>query len=114
MIKAGVGQTNVEEGCVPTITQRLRELDRRVLRENTPMDAAQWTSAMGRWKLQLGVAIFVAATIPLNVAVGNRWFGMFVLPVALGSAFQAGRMSAEYERAIGKRTFGGRLRPPEM
>ncbi len=76
------------------------------------MDAATWTKAMGRWKLQLGVAIFVAATIPFNVAVGNRWFGMFQLPLVLISAFQAGRMCAEHERSIGKRTFGGRPRPP--
>lgn len=67
---------------------------------------------MGRWRWQLGAAIFVVATIPFNVAVGNRWLGLFLLPMVLVSAFQAGRMYAEYERAIGKRTFGGRARPP--
>jgi hypothetical protein len=97
---------------VPTITQRLRQLDRRVLRENTPIDAAKWAKSVGRWRIQLGIAIFAALTIPFNLAVGNTWFSMALLPTVLISAFQAGRMCAEHERLIGKRTFGGRLRPP--
>lgn len=97
---------------MPTVAQRLRQLDRRVLREGTPIDAAKWAKAAKRWRLQLGLGIITAAIIPLNVAVGNKWFGMALLPTVLIVTFQAGRMCAEHERLTGKRTFGGRPRPP--
>lgn len=84
------------------------------MREDKPIDAAKWKKAVGRWRLQLGLAIFAALTIPFNLALGNRWFAVALLPTVLLSAFQAGRMYAEHERLIGKRTFGGRPRPPGL
>ena len=97
---------------MPTLSQRLRELDRRVLREPSLTDAAGWTKAMSRWKLQLAAALLAAATIPFNLAVGNRWISLIALPTVLLLTFQAGRMHTEYERATGKRTFMGKIRPP--
>src|SRR5687768_10267254 len=97
---------------MPTLSQRLRELDRRVLRESSLTDAAGWTKAMSQWKLQLGMACFLAAMIVFNVAAGNTWSSALLLPTVLFLAFQAGRMHAEYERATGKRTFMGKVRPP--
>ena len=111
---AGVLQVDVEHLFMPTLRQRLRDLDRRVLREDSLVDAAGWTKAMGRWKLQLGLALFMSALIALQILVGNPWVGLLLLPTVLFSAFLAGRMFAEYERAIGKQTFMGKLRPPGM
>lgn len=111
---AGVPENRVEYLVMPTLGQRLRHLDRRVLREDNLVDAAGWAKAMGRWKLQLALAIFISALIALNIAVGNPWLGLLLLPTAIFSAFLAGRMLTEYERAIGKRTFMGKARPPSV
>ena len=97
---------------MPTLSQRLRELDRRVLREAALSDAAGWTRAMSRWKLQLGVGVLLAAVVAMNMLLGNAWSGLVLLPMVLISTFQAGRMHAEYERALGKPTFMGKARPP--
>lgn len=78
------------------------------------MDAEKWAKLVGRWRLQLGVTIFVAATIPFNIAVGNKWLAMVLLPTVVTSAFTAGRLYAEYERFTGKRTMGRKLRPPGL
>lgn len=106
------GQAAVEHLHMPTLSQRLRELDRRVLRETALTDAAGWTKAMSRWKLQLGVGICLSVVIAVNVLLGNVWSGLMLLPMVLTSSFLAGSMRTEYERAIGKGTFMGKVRPP--
>ena len=67
---------------------------------------------MSRWKLLMGAGLFTAVAAVFNIFVGNRWVAVCLLPSVLTTTFQAGRMLNEYERSLGKRTFGRLVRPP--
>jgi hypothetical protein len=100
-----------ESSVMAKISQRLRELDRRVLREQKLNTAEGWLKTMSRWRLQLGTSIFLGAVEVFNIFVGNPLSSAMLVPLLLLTAFQAGAIRTEYERCLGKGTFMGRERP---
>jgi hypothetical protein len=94
-----------------SVSQRLRELDRKVLREEKLQDADGWRKAMSRWRWMLGSTVFMTGVVAFNVLVGNKPSSIILLPMIVLTAFQAGRVRTEHERCQGSTTFMGKRRP---
>ena len=96
-----------------TISQRLRDLDRKVGREDYRRTPEEWRKAMSRWWLLIALAVsqgivgLVGATL-LGAPAAVAFSGLPV--VAVYMSFQAGRMKAEHDRATGRDAWA-RIRP---
>lgn len=94
-----------------SVSQRLRKLDRKVLREQSLQDADGWRKAMSRWRWMVGSTVFLTAVVALDVLAGNKPSSIILLPMLVFTAFQAGRVRTEHERCQGSTTFMGKRRP---
>ncbi len=102
------------DAAVSELSQRLRRLDRRVLREDRLESPAGWAKAMGRWRWTLALAIFYACGVGLAQLFwpGREPGLLLLLPGSVGMAFMAGQMRAEHGRINGDSRIAGKRRPP--
>jgi hypothetical protein len=94
------------------LMQRLRELDRKVLRDDVRRTPEQWQRFVRRWWWPLaGLAVAIVGDLAVRSAVGG--YGNAGLPLlCVLFAFQAGRLKAEHDRLEGRDPFA-RIRPLE-
>ena len=97
------------------MTQRLRDLDRRVLREQDLTTADGWKREMSRWPWYLGVAGFAALISAVEALAFNdhALLPAFVPPIIL-MAFRAGQAKSEHDRLMGSDRVLGHRRPPGL
>jgi hypothetical protein len=96
---------------MPTLQQRLRELDRKVLREQDLTTPEGWLRTMRRWRWMLaGVGLLFALTC-VNLATGDDRGVYTLIPLMVIGAFQAGATYAEHQRCTHPDRFMGRRRP---
>jgi hypothetical protein len=97
-----------------SISERLRRIDRVVLREDRLRTVDGWTRATGRWRVQLGVAVLLSVLMVVQawVLFDDSRPALFMLPLVVVLSYQAGRMRGEHDRVTGERTFMARVRPP--
>ncbi len=92
------------------LRQRLRDLDRRVLREDVRRTPEQWRRQMARWWWVLGGAVLmVVADLALALRYDRHGGGPLLIS-CLVLAHQSGRMKAEHERITGRDAWA-RVRP---
>lgn len=108
----GVLAPPVEYDWVPTVSQRLRELDRRVLREQDLRTVDGWRKEMSRWRWSLASAGALGTLAVLGLFDGNRIVGAALMPQVVLTAFRAGQQKVEHDRVSGSGRVLGGHRPP--
>ena len=86
-----------------SVARRLREPDRRVLREDRELTPEQWRRMAGRWR-SAGVLLVVTTLglIALAAALDVPTALYFSVPSLLFSAFQVGYLKSEDDRLRGR------------
>jgi hypothetical protein len=96
-----------------TLMQRLRDLDRKVLREYRWEDPAFCAKHAARWWRLYLLASVLGIGAAVEAVYGYYGF-IGLVGGAVGLAFQAGMLRAEHERIKNPNTFMGRRRPPGL
>ena len=96
---------------MPTLNQRLRELDRRVLREDRLATPEGWRREMSRWWLWVAAAGVAGAVALVGDLMDGDVLAVYVLMAGMW-AFRAGQQKAEHDRLTGRDRLLGRRRPP--
>ena len=104
----------VEYDWVPTVSQRLRELDRRVLREQDLRTVDGWRKEMSRWRWSLASAGALGTLVViLGLFDEDRIVAAALMPQVVLTVFRAGQQKVEHDRINGRGRVLGRHRPPE-